>query len=340
VNASLTSFKAVMTELGLTGAQQSTVVTSVQTKAQELTTQLGLADDTSYSGTVLEKLTSMFSDLTDYAVAKIAEVAPNLDEPTISNAVASFATELLASASEQNILSSLPEAEQQTLPIGADGRFDVQETLGSTVAQAAVGSMVAARPTVKPEEVMAAISEFGRRPGEQPQPPAQVREFRPSEAQRQAGRSKVEGDLCQGKSESLGVGSGRTADPAMADWVAVPMCPGVFIDKVVTFCLTAPVSAMKFCAKNSYGAAGSAATKTSIKFKVDGVDSEFTSFAAGKVYDCADLTARKELAQLFAAALKEKKATCSAFVPPSATVNSSAPPGSQMPPSQPSITPN
>ncbi len=322
VSSSLTSFKAVMAELGLTDAQQSTVVSTVQAKAQELTTQLGLADSSTYSGTVLEKLTSMFTDLIEYAVTKISEVAPDLDETTISNAIASFANDLLAFAGEENILGSLPDSEQANLPTGADGHFDVQETLGSTVAQAAVGGLIAQRPNANPGDMMAAMEHFERKPGEKPKAPGQVREYRPSEADRVEGQSRVQGDICQGSPASMGGGRGRTPNASQSDRIPLPMqgCAGVAIDQYITFCLTAPDSAFKICPKPIYGS-GVPATKTSIKFWVDGAENLFTGFTVGKVYDCSDAAAKKELAQLLGSAITAKKSTCAAFALPASSVS-------------------
>jgi hypothetical protein len=336
VNSSLESFKSVMSELGLSDAQQSSVVTSVQTKAQELTSLLSLDEDTSYSGTVLENLTAMFSDLTEYAVTKIAEVAPSLDESVISNAVASFATNLVANAGDVRIFNSLPEDEQSNLPTDDAGNFDPTEILGPTVTQAVVGSMVTARPNVKPEDMVAAMGHFERKPGQPPMAPGVVKEYRPSDAERQEGRSKVQGDICQGHPSSMGSGGGRKPSQSMSDRIPLPMqgCQGVAIDKDVTFCLTAPATAFKVCSKNVYGSVGTA-TKKVIKFWVDGAENSFTAFPTDKVFDCSNMTARKELAQVLAAAIKEKKSTCSAFAPPPGSAGSQPPPAPAPDPSPP-----
>jgi hypothetical protein len=117
VNLSLDSFKGVMAELGLSESQQNEVASEVQTTAQQLTTQLGLTEGETYSGTMLENLSAMFEDLLQYAIDKIMAVAPSVDESKIMNACAMFMNDMIANAGLVGILESLPVDEQANIPV-------------------------------------------------------------------------------------------------------------------------------------------------------------------------------------------------------------------------------
>lgn len=308
VNLSLDSFKGVMSELGLTEAQQNQVASDVQTTAQQLTTQLGLTEGETYSGTMLENLSAMFEDLLQYAIDKIMAVAPSVDESKIMNACAMFMNDMIANAGLVGILESLPVDEQANIPVDQTTQKPDWEILRAPMERVASSSFSG---KVEGTEVGAAFEKFKRRPGEQPPPPANVVGYVPTQSEKQNGSARLQ-NLCEGHPGDMGRGQGRAVRPGAGEGLPIPQrgCEGVQIDKKLAFCLFARPEAMKICPEASYGDTASAASKQSFKIWVDNSEDQFTAFEAGKKYDCKMAIDRDALAKIVTKQIQLKRAGC------------------------------
>lgn len=314
VSLSLDSFKSVMSELGMTEAQQNTVVTDVQAKAQQQTSQLGLALETTYDGTILENLSAMFQDLMDFTISKVTEVAPNVDKSNVMNACSQFMNDMIANAGLVEILESLPVEEQSELSKDDQtGKLD-WEVFRAPLERVTIASFSS---SVSTDDVGASLDRFKRRPGAAPLPASQVVAYRPSATEQEKGRERL-GNLCQGQPGDVGIGSGSSKSSESADRLPIPdkTCRGVFIDKKVSFCLYAPPQSAKICTKTVYGSDANTANATSITYWIDRTANSFTGFASGKAYDCTVATDRAALAQLLAADIEAKKPGCKPALTP------------------------
>jgi hypothetical protein len=313
VNMSLDSFKGVMAELGLTETQQNQIASDVQTTAQQLTTQLGLTEGGSYSGTMLENLSAMFEDLLQHAIDKIIEIAPNVDESKIMNACAMFMNDMIANAGLVGILESLPVDEQANIPLDQTTQKPDWEILRAPMERVASSSFSG---KVEGTEVGAAFEKFKRRPGEQPPAPANVIGYVPTAAEKESGSGRLQ-SLCEGHPGDMGRGQGRAVRPGAGEGLPIPHkgCEGVQIDKKLAFCIFARPEAMKICPDVSYGDSTSGATKNSFKIWVENAEDQFTAFAGGRKYDCKVATDRDVLAQIVTQRIQQKKAGCSMRAP-------------------------
>ena len=312
VTLSLDSFRSVMGELGLAEGQQNTVVTDVQAEAQQLTSQLALADTSQYSGTMLEKLSSMLQDLMEFTITKVSDVAPSVDKSSIMNSCAKFMNDMIANAGLVGILESLPVEEQ--VDLGKDtktGKLD-WEVFRAPLERVTMSSFSGAVPT---SVVGASLERFKRRPEDAPPPPAQVVAYRPSESEKSAGGARLEG-LCQGQPGDVGIGPGSMQQELNSESVPLPgaECRGLRMDKKLAFCLFAPPEATKICAKTIYGIS-SGATVSSIKFWNERTADSFTGFVADRNYDCTVQDDRKALIELLTPVLQAKKSACK-LIPP------------------------
>lgn len=313
VNLSLDSFKGVMGELGLTDVQQNQVASDVQTTAQQLTTQLGLTEGETYSGTMLENLSAMFEDLLQYAIDKIIAVAPTVDESKVMNACAMFLNDMIANAGLVGILESLPVEEQANIPLDTTTQKLDWEILRAPLERVASSSFSG---KVDGTEVGAAFEKFKRRPGEQPPPPANVVGYVPTQSEKQNGAARLQ-NLCEGHPGDMGRGQGRDVRPGAGQGLPIPHkdCQGVQIDKKLAFCLFARPEAMKICENTSYGDVASAAAVNSFKIWVDNSEDVVSSFEAGRKYDCKVAADRDALAQVLIQRIQLKKSGCSMQAP-------------------------
>jgi len=315
VSLSLDSFRSVMSELGLAEGQQNTVITDVQSEAQQLTSQLALADSAQYSGTILENLSAMFQDLMEFAITKVSDVAPNVDKSSIMNSCAKFMNDMIANAGLVGILESLPVEEQVELGKDAKtGKLD-WEVFRAPLERVTMSSFSGAVPTA---EVGASLERFKRRPEDAPPPPAQVIAYRPSDSEKSAGSERLAG-LCQGQPGDVGVGPGSRQEDLNSESVPLPgsECRGLRIDKKLAFCLFAPPEATKICAKTIYGNSAGA-TVSSIKIWNERTADTFTGFAAGRNHDCTVQDDRAALIELLTPVLQAKKSACKLLPPPRA----------------------
>ena len=308
VNLSLDSFKGVMSELGLTEAQQNQVASDVQTTAQQLTTQLGLTEDATYSGTMLENLSAMFEDLLQFAIDKIMAVAPNVDASKVMNACAMFMNDMIANAGLVGILESLPVEEQAEIPLDEVTQKPDWEILRAPLERTASASFSG---KVDDTEVGAAFQKFKRRPGEQPPPPANVIAYVPTQSEKQSGGNRLK-NLCEGHPGDMGRGQGRAVRPGTGEGLPLPHkgCEGVQIDKKLAFCLFARPEAMKICPDASYGDTASEASKHSFKIWVDNSEDQFSDFELGRKYDCKVAADRDSLAKIVTKRIQLKRAGC------------------------------
>ncbi|MEI6834365.1 MAG: hypothetical protein WCL28_10285 [bacterium] len=313
VNLSLDSFKGVMAELGLSDAQQNEVASDVQATAQQLTTQLGLTEGETYSGTMLENLSAMFEDLLQHAIDKIMAVAPSVDESKIMNACAMFMNDMIANAGLVGILESLPVDEQANIPLDQTTQKPDWEILRAPMERVASSSFSG---KVEGTEVGAAFEKFKRRPGEQPPPPANVIGYVPTAAEKQSGNGRLQ-NLCEGHPGAMGRGQGRAVRPGAGEGLPIPHkgCESVQIDKKLAFCIFARPEAMKICPDISYGDDASAASKNSFKIWVDNSEDQFSDFESGRKYDCKVAADRDSLAKIVTKRIQLKKTGCT-MTPP------------------------
>ena len=323
VNMSLDSFKGIMAELGLTESQQNQIATDVQATAQQLTTQLGLTEGESYSGTMLENLSAMFEDLLQHAIDKIIEIAPNVDESKVMNACAMFMNDMIANSGLVGILESLPVDEQANIPLDEATQKPDWEILRAPMERVATSRFSG---KVEGSEMGAAFEKFKRRPGEQPPPPANVVAYIPSPAEKQSGSGRVQ-NLCEGHPGDMGRGQGRDVRPGAGDGLPIPQmgCQGVQIDKKLAFCLFARPEAMKICENTSFGDSGAGAAVSSFKIWVDNTEEQFSAFESGRKYDCTISADRDALAQIVTQRIQAKKPGCTMRppMPPAARPGSS-----------------
>lgn len=314
VDLSLDSFKAVMSELGLSQSQQDEVSTDIKVTANQLTSQLALADSGSYSGTMLENLSSMFEDLMDHTISKISEVAPSVDSSKIMNACALFMNDLIANAGLTGILESLEVEVQAEIPTDqVTGKLDweiFRSPLERVVSSSFAGKM-------ETGQVVASLAKFKRRPEDQPPPAANVVAYAPSDAEKQSSAGRLQA-LCEGQPADLGRGQGRGPNASSGDGLPMPGkgCEGVRIDKKAAFCLFARPESMSICSETSYGDVASSAKMQSIKLWIDNSEQTFSKFDAGKKYDCKVASDRGALASLVTNIIRAKKPECTLRVPP------------------------
>ena len=308
VRNSLSSLGSVLVELGLSGTQKDTVITNVQTKAQTQTSQLGLATEATYSGTMLENLSAMFQDLMNFTITTVTEVAPQVDKTSIMNVCANFMNELIANAGLVGILESLPVDEQTTLAKDPEtGKLD-WEVFRAPLERVTVAAF---SDTVSPETVGAAVGRFKHRPGESKRPAQEIIGYRPNKDEIESGKDRIQG-LCSANRGDVGVGNGEVSAADNDHGIPVPgkACRGVRIDKKASFCLFAPETSAKFCSKTIYGLDAIKANATAITIWIEGVEQSFNGFDDGKLYDCTVIEDRTKLAQQLSAAIEAKKPEC------------------------------
>ncbi len=312
VDLSLDSFKGVMAELGLNQSQQDAVVADVKSTASQLTSQLALADSDSYSGTMLENLSSMFEDLMEYAITKITQIAPTVDTAKIMNACSVFMNDMIANAGLTGILESLPVEEQVEIATDqATGKLD-WEIFRTPLERVASSNFVG---KVDAGQVSASLMKFKRRPEDRPPPPANVMAYAPTEAEKQVSVARLQA-LCEGQPADLGRGQGRGA-VAASDSLPIPGkgCEGVRIDKKAAFCLFARPESMSICSDTSYGDLASSAKMQSIKIVIDNGEETFSKFDAGKKYDCKVKADRDAVALLVTNVIQVKRPGCTLKAP-------------------------
>jgi hypothetical protein len=328
VDLSLDSFKGIMAELGLTQAQQDEVAADIKATASQLTSQLALADDDLYNGTMLENLSSMFEDLMEYAITKITQIAPTVDTAKIMIACSVFMNDMIANAGLTGILESLPVEEQVEIATDqATGKLD-WEIFRNPLERVASSSFVG---KVDASQVGASFMKFKRRPEDRPPPPANVMAYAPTEAEKQVSAARLQA-LCEGQPADLGRGQGRGA-VAASDSLPIPGkgCNGVRIDKKAAFCLFARSESMSICSDTSYGDLASSAKMQSIKIVIDNGEETFSKFDAGKKYDCKVQVDREAVALLVTKVIQAKKPDCSLRVPPPPPALPNRGPGSPPP---------
>lgn len=314
VDLSLESFKGVMSELGLTQLQQDEVIADVKSTASQLTSQLALADSASYSGTMLENLSSMFEDLMDHTITKINQIAPTVNAAKIMNACAVFMNDMIANAGLTGILESLPVDEQVDIAIDqATGKLD-WEIFRAPLERVAASSFSG---KIAASQVSASLVKFKRRPEDQPPLPANALAYAPTESEKQLSAGRLQ-SLCEGQPADLGRGQGRGPVVGASDSLPIPGkgCEGVRLDKKAAFCLFARPESMSICSDTSYGDIASAAKMQSIRLWIDNSEETFAKFDAGRKYDCKVQADREAVALLVTKVIQAKKSDCTVNAPP------------------------
>lgn len=330
VDLSLDSFKGVMSELGLTQSQQDEVVADIKSTASQLTSQLALGDSDSYSGTMLENLSSMFEDLMEYTINKITQIAPSVSASKIMNACALFMNEMIANAGLTGILESLEAKVTEGVATDeATGKLD-WEIFRNPLERVAAASFSG---KIDVSQVSASLMKFKRRPEDQPPPASTVLAYAPTDSEKQSSAGRLQ-TLCEGQPADLGRGQGKGPSVSgVSDSLPIPGrgCEGVRIDKKVAFCLFARPDSMSICSDTSYGDAASSARMQSIKIVIDNAEETFSKFDAGRKYDCKVQADRDAVALLVTKAIQAKKPDCSLRSPPPPPALPSRGPGSPPP---------